>query len=171
MLILKEEYQVSAKNFINNIILQSDLCDHPTVVSVHVRRGDYKSFIKQIGKELVTKDYFMKAMNYARAHYKKVIFIVISDDIDWCRRNLGDSKINDVHFSSPFISSSPSSESSVGLDLGLMMSSDVSILSHGTFGQWGALLATKQGDIILPSGHSLEVLKSNKIFKRNIKIL
>ena len=165
---LKDEYKVSARKFLEDITFQSGVCDQLTIVSVHVRRGDYKTFIKQIGKKLVTKEFFTKAMHYARQNYENVLFIVISDDIDWCRRNLGDSKNNDVYFST---SSSLSSETAVGLDLGLMMSSDVSILSHGTFGQWGALLSRKQGDIIIPSGHPIEILKSDKIFNRDIKIL
>ena len=93
---LKDEYEVSARKFLEDITLQSGVCDQLTIVSVHVRRGDYKTFIKQIGKKLVTKEFFIKAMHYARQNYKNVLFIIIREAVK--KRKLLRRRHNNKHY-------------------------------------------------------------------------
>ena len=65
-------------------------------VGIHVRRsqfgdGDFEKYIqsRSEGGFYLSKAYFKTAMDYFRTKFsKKVIFIVSSDDQDWCIRNL-----------------------------------------------------------------------------------
>ena len=65
-------------------------------VGIHVRRsqfgdGDFEKFLqsRSEGGFYLSKAYFKTAMDYFRTKFsKKVIFIVSSDDQDWCIRNL-----------------------------------------------------------------------------------
>ena len=55
-------------------------------VSLHVRRGDYlnlKSF------NVLDVDYYMKAVEYIRKNVEKPTFYIFSDDLEWCKNNLG----------------------------------------------------------------------------------
>ena len=77
-------------------------------VGVHVRRGqfgigDIEDLMKSRseGGFYLSRAYFKTAMDYFRTKFsKKVIFIVSSDDQDWCIRNL---KVNDfIHHPAMF---------------------------------------------------------------------
>ena len=65
-------------------------------VGIHVRRsqfgeGDFEKYMqsRSEGGFYLSKAYFKTAMDYFRTKFsKKVIFIVSSDDQDWCIRNL-----------------------------------------------------------------------------------
>ena len=65
-------------------------------MGIHVRRsqfgeGDFEKYMqsRSEGGFYLSKAYFKTAMNYFRTKFsKKVIFIVSSDDQDWCIRNL-----------------------------------------------------------------------------------
>ncbi|MBA3830073.1 MAG: alpha-1,2-fucosyltransferase [Taibaiella sp.] len=65
-------------------------------VSIHVRRGDYLLYP---GKHpVVTIEYLTQAVHYfIDKGYKS--FVVTSDDISWCRKNLDFLKINGIDFS------------------------------------------------------------------------
>ena len=55
-------------------------------VSIHVRRGDYLN-LKNIN--VLDVDYYMKAVEYVRKNVEKPTFFIFSDDLDWCKKNLG----------------------------------------------------------------------------------
>ena len=65
-------------------------------VGIHVRRsqfgmGDFEKYMqsRSEGGFYLSKAYFKTAMDYFRTKFsKKVIFVVSSDDQDWCIRNL-----------------------------------------------------------------------------------
>lgn len=55
-------------------------------VSLHVRRGDYVTTLKNNFYELTIEDYYRKAIEMVCTKIgKNVVFAVNSDDIDWCR--------------------------------------------------------------------------------------
>ena len=77
--------------------------------------------------------YFVK---HAAEKERDVIFIVVSDDIAWCKQNI---QGRNVFYS-------PASEARVGAvalgrDLALLAASNHSVVTYGTLGQWGAVLA------------------------------
>ncbi|KAJ9576431.1 hypothetical protein L9F63_006644, partial [Diploptera punctata] len=102
---------------------------YPVFVAVHVRRTDYKGYLKtKLNASLVTEDFFIRQMNYLRNKYFKVLFIVLSDDPSWCEKKL---KSNDT-----FVLKGNSAEQ----DLSIMANCNHTIFDYGTYGKWGALL-------------------------------
>merc|ERR1712032_885443 len=57
------------------------------------------------------------------------VFLVVSDDMVWCKRNLAASDTFMVGGNSPQV------------DLAIMALCNASIIDYGTFGVWGAVLA------------------------------
>ncbi|KAJ9574572.1 hypothetical protein L9F63_008268 [Diploptera punctata] len=102
----------------------------PVFVAVHVRRTDYKIYLKRkMNMSLVTEAFFIKHMNYIRNKYLKVLFIVLSDDPSWCEKKL---KASDT-----FVLKGNSPEQ----DLSIMANCNHTLFDYGTYGTWGALLA------------------------------
>ncbi|KDR14981.1 galactoside 2-alpha-L-fucosyltransferase 2-like [Zootermopsis nevadensis] len=101
-----------------------------TYVGVHVRRTDYKAYLKRkYNASLVEPDFFPRQMNYFRNNYKAVVFVVVSDEPRWCERELvGDNVV---------VSRANSPEQ----DLAIMAACNHSIIDYGTYGVWGAILA------------------------------
>lgn len=104
--------------------------------SVHVRRGDYLSY--QDIHPPCDINYFETAMNVVKKNTD--IFIVFSDDSEWCRNNLkGDNLI--------FID-----EEKDYIELFLMSFCSNNIISNSSFSWWGAWLnQTPEKVVIGPS--------------------
>jgi len=98
-------------------------------VCVHVRRGDFLRFYKE-GFTVAPRSYIARAMEVFYRRFAKVQFIFVSDDIKWCNRNFMNQ--NDTYFS-PF--------KDPAQDLALLASCDHVIITSGSYGWWGALLA------------------------------
>ena len=74
-----------------------------TFVGVHNRRGDYLEFRRRVlGLTNLYQDYFVDATDYFVEEYsedpdkKDVVFVYVSDDMKWGRRNL--KNINNMFF-------------------------------------------------------------------------
>ena len=60
-----------------------------TWVGVHNRRTDYQHHLGALyGLNLLEADYFKRAMNIFTQDYSQVIFIVVTDDMEWAEKNL-----------------------------------------------------------------------------------
>lgn len=58
-------------------------------VGIHVRRRDHERSVKVFyGIDLVKAEYFLLAMDYFRERHSAVVFLVVSDDIQWAGANL-----------------------------------------------------------------------------------
>lgn len=106
------------------------------------------------------KSYFGDAMDYFRAEYDNVVFLWISDDMGWAKKNMKGHE--DIVFAglaynmqtNSFIlfmgnfyiyvrctgSGSPDDDESVGFDLALLAKANHTITTRGSFSAWGALL-------------------------------
>ena len=155
--IFREKYQQEATNFMNNLKIEFHY-KNPTFVSVHVRRTDQKFTFN--GGVTLTGQYYSNAMKLARNMYENVIFIVVSDDLQWCKENLGDEKLS--------YTNNADSVEGTGMDLALLAASNHSVVSHGSFGFWGAILSG--GDVIAPNDYliSPELVKNSKVYFVNI---
>ncbi|XP_047002348.1 galactoside 2-alpha-L-fucosyltransferase SEC1-like [Schistocerca americana] len=113
-----------------------------TFVGVHVRRTDYRQYLWRTRKmNLAGPEYFHNAMGYFRERYRSgVAFLVVSDDPSWCRHNL-------VKDHTDVFVVSKAGVISPGQDLATMAACNHSIIDYGTFGVWGAILAS--GETIL----------------------
>jgi galactoside 2-L-fucosyltransferase 1/2 len=129
----------------------------PVFVGVHIRRGDYLSEeMHQQGYTVATAKYFDRAMKYFESRFKSIVFVVTSDDIQWCQENIGSEK-NSVVFSRWL--DLPSH------DLCLLSKCNHTILSVGTFGWWGAWLAN--GDATYYKDFPLPRSSIDKYFKKS----
>ena len=105
-------------------------------VSIHVRRGDYQSKENiKMGYTMADDVYITKSMAYFQHLFDNIIFIVVSDDIEWCEQNVAHLPTN--IYLSPFGKEDRSEE----YDLCLLSKCNHSIITTGTFGWWGAYLA------------------------------
>ena len=118
-----------------------------TWVGVHNRRGDYGQHLTALyGLDLLEPDYFYRAMQRFNSEYNNVIFILVTDDMEWAESNLmfpglqvvfaGHKEVLEKDVRHPLATADD-----IGDDLALLAACNHTILSYGTFGQWGALLA------------------------------
>jgi hypothetical protein len=116
------------------LFLASEVSEHDTITSVHVRRGDYLNLSDYHAPCDV--EYYKKAME--KIGDSKFVFI--SDDIEWCKDNF---KGDNIYFS-PFKDEIE--------DLALMSICDNQIIANSSFSWWGAYLCIWEDNItIAPS--------------------
>ena len=99
-------------------------------VVIHVRRQDRNTENQRkrgwADQEL---DYFNRSMAYYSACHQRVLFVVLSDDIQWCRRNVvGDHIVYSM-------GNSPTE------DMAIAFLCDHAIITKGTYGWWVAWFA------------------------------
>lgn len=113
--------------------------DELTFVGVHVRRGDMEKakFIGHI-KEMSPASYIIHAIEYYNNKYKWPLFIITSENIQWCKDNILSSK-NNLAFSNY-------SAEMFMYDFSLLASCNHSIITVGTFGWFSAWLA--RGEVV-----------------------
>jgi hypothetical protein len=93
-----------------------------TITSIHVRRGDYLKFIDV--HPICSLDYYQKSMELIGESN----FIVISDDIDWCKENIkGDNVFYSEYMDDIY-------------DLSVIKNCDYNINANSSFSWWGAWL-------------------------------
>ncbi|CAH1789503.1 unnamed protein product [Owenia fusiformis] len=105
-----------------------------TYVSLQVRRTD---FVKKYSSLIngITLKYINSAMSAFLSTFTDVIFVVVSDDIAWCKNNINSTKYDIIY----------SEGHSACQDLSILAHCNHSIITAGsTFGWWGAYLANGQ---------------------------
>ncbi|KAF4526899.1 hypothetical protein B566_EDAN014521 [Ephemera danica] len=109
--------------------------ENVTYVGVHVRRTDFATFLpREFHTNLVTAKYFHRAMAWFREKLEgDVLFVVVSDDPEWCQRELM------VH--KDVVLAAKTGSAGAFHDLALLASCNHTIIDYGTYGTWGALLA------------------------------
>ena len=106
-------------------------------VGVHVRRGDFLGgWAVRMGFTVASKEYLERAMAYFVQRYRQVQFIVASNDVHWCRKNINASSFDQTTVNITF-----SVRHSTQQDLALLARCDHMIMTTGTFGWWAAWLA------------------------------
>lgn len=101
-----------------------------TYVGVHVRRTDYNRHLNVLYHAIMVKpDFFLRQMDLLRNKYKPIMFVVVSDDHEWCERELHGDDVVVIRNNSP------------EQDLAIMAACNHSIIDYGTFGMWGAILS------------------------------
>jgi len=106
------------------------ILEHPSSVSIHIRRGDYLKFPDIHYVQPIT--YYEKAVKHFNS---KSLFVIFSDDIEWCKnqeffKTLGDDVI--------FIKDMDYNE------LYLMSVCKHNIIANSSFSWWGAYLNKHQ---------------------------
>ncbi|CAF1378067.1 unnamed protein product [Didymodactylos carnosus] len=103
-----------------------------TWIGIHIRRGDFLSFFKIES----SVEYLTSAMEYYRLKYVGCVFVMVSDDKDWCVRHFGDRTDVIVTPRTYFH----------GHDIAVLALCEHSIVTAGTYGWWAGFLAG--GDVI-----------------------
>jgi hypothetical protein len=121
-------YEIEIDENLKNILSNENTC------SIHVRRGD---FLKHPNHHPVQNmNYFLKAIKQMS---KDSIFLVFSDDIQWCKENFPD-----IPEKFKFIEGMEDYE-----DLFIMSKCKNNIICNSTFSWWGAWLNNNSNKIVV----------------------
>lgn len=110
-------------------------------IGIHVRRNDMLAFSSiHKGYTVPSADYVHRAMDYLEQRLGNstdlrplpLIYIVVSDDMAWCKSNLVSKKYS-IEFSHAY--------NQATVDLAIMASCNHTIFTVGSFGWWAAYLA------------------------------
>lgn len=104
------------------------------IISLHVRRGDYVMFPDH--HPICSKEYYNSAISKFEDGTDKV-FLVFSDDIEWCRPEFFDQKFVVCDIMDPYV------------ELYLMSLCDHHIIANSSFSWWGAWLNIKEDKIVI----------------------
>ena len=144
------------------LLKRNTVSSNVTWVGIHNRRGDYGQHLKSLyDLSLLSANYFKRAMTYFTSHFPNVIFVVVTDDMEWAQNNidfpdmqvafLGHNSVLEKDISNPLATGED-----IGDDLALLAACNHTILSYGTFGQWAAFLAGGEVVISTTAAHTKE---------------
>jgi hypothetical protein len=131
----KDSLSVQKKKILSQIRLDSN------PVAIQIRRGDYvtsSSTNKFHG--LIPLDYYEKAAKYIAKRINDPHFYVISDDSEWCEKNLR------LSYPTTFIRNGQGKGEE---DMRLMSNCKHHIIANSSFGWWGAWLSEKPDKIVV----------------------
>lgn len=107
-----------------------------TFVGVHVRRGNIVDADKLMqGYVAANKEYILRAMALFESRFPDAVFIVCSNEIEWCEMNLDASNVI-------FMDADEEPE----VDMSILRNCDHVIITTGSFGWWSGFLAG--GDVV-----------------------
>lgn len=104
-------------------------CFDTKVISLHVRRGDYKT---NENHPLQTMEYYTKALSFLE---KELPVIVFTDDIEWCHKTFSSDRFYVSESGDPIT------------DLCTMTMCDYHIIANSSFSWWGSWLANSEKTI------------------------
>lgn len=109
-------------------------------VSIHIRRGDYIGHPELDG--LAPLDYYEKSIDYIKERVENPIFLIFSNDIEWCRENFKNIK-ND------FVYIDWNTKENSFRDMQLMSLCKHNIIPNSSFSWWGAWLNQNPEKIVI----------------------
>ncbi|MHC1779984.1 MAG: alpha-1,2-fucosyltransferase [Bacteroidales bacterium] len=102
------------------------------IISINVRRGDYLT--RPLRQPICEMPYFRRAINYLGKNKR---YLIISDDIDWCKKKFKGANFFFIDDEPPII------------DLYLQTFCTHNIISNSTFSWWGAWLNPNPDKIVI----------------------
>jgi len=103
-------------------------------VGVHVRRGDFLlRYRVAMGFTVAPASYLRRALSYFVRQFKRVQFVVASNDIRWCQGN-----ISPPDWAPDRVNVTFSTGHTAGEDFALLASCNHTIITTGTYGWWAA---------------------------------
>lgn len=129
---LKDEYQQTAKRFIESIPRNS----YP--VFVHIRRGDYRHFTMSGKSTYLPLSYYKECIKWFTQHKKNPYFIFLSDEPDTIETDFKE------------VNNKAISHHNTGVDLGIMRLCHGAILSPSSFSWWGSYFMLRRDIVFAP---------------------
>ncbi|XP_013382346.2 galactoside 2-alpha-L-fucosyltransferase 2 [Lingula anatina] len=117
-----------AERFIKKNRLKHSVPKEAPTIGIHVKRTLRPEISVKYGDRLAPKDYILRAISYFQRKFPSSLFIVTSDDMSWCRKNL-------ILKNVVFLDKVRKAES---MDLALLVYCNHTILTTGPLGWWGA---------------------------------
>lgn len=105
-------------------------------VAIHIRRGDYLTWAREVHGVLPI-DYYLRAAEYLLGYKKDLKFYVFSDDPEWSQNNFSFPYVKTVAHSSPHE------------DLWIMSKCKHFIIANSSFSWWGAWLSDYKEKIVV----------------------
>lgn len=128
-------------------------------VSIHVRRGDYLDEHNSQIYFTLNKEYIIDVIH---RYFKDDKFIIISDDIQWCKENLSDITDNDIKFADKKYDNILETE--ILVDLCIPIITKGNIVSPSSFGMFGASINLNKNMVInKPYYKKMELNKDNEL--------
>ena len=122
---------------IENKLIQK-LIHQSNAVSLHVRRGDYLK--EPLFKDICTEDYYQQSIRYMLETQESPLFVIFSNDIEWCK-----TVFKDLH--AVFVDHNTGINSF--RDLQLMSMCNHHIIANSSFSWWGAWLNERPDKIVV----------------------
>jgi hypothetical protein len=117
------------------------LFENKRTCSIHVRRGDYLNYSETHLPQKI--DYFTRAIDRMDREDDVDVYVVFSDDIQWCKENFkGDAVFGRDNFY--FIENEKDY-----IELYLMSMCNNHIVSNSSFSWWGAWLDNKESKVVI----------------------
>jgi hypothetical protein len=140
--ILLKEFSLKTPLDQNNLNFINDMKKEYTC-SIHVRRGDYLNSPDYKG--ICGLDYYQKAIDVVRSKTSsRIVFLVFSNDINWCRENLTPCFLDNRVV---FVDWNTGKDSYK--DMYLMSRCNVNIIANSSFSWWAAYLNETPDKIIV----------------------
>lgn len=139
--IIRNDFSFPSDYRINNLEIINLLSKHETT-SVHIRIGDYKNNNSSNHFHgTLDLEYYYNSIKRISQLKGEHLFLIFSDDIDWCKENL---KLEVPHL---FIDAKISN--TVVNDFYLMKSCNNNIISNSSFSWWAAWLNENENKIVI----------------------
>lgn len=123
--------------------LAEEICNNTGSVSIHIRRGDYLKVPIYAG--LCQLDYYKKAINYIKETISiNICFYIFSDDVAWCKENLGNILLDSNH---RYIDWNNGNDSYI--DMQLMSLCKANIIANSSFSWWAAYLNRNADKVVI----------------------
>jgi glycosyl transferase family 25 len=127
-----------------------------TTVSIHVRRGDYLKL--QHFHPVQDMSYFIKSIETIQNKVgRDLIFLIFSDDLDWCRNNFSQLNISCV-----YVDESSNQLPKDVIDMYLMAKCNHNIISNSSFSWWSAYMNSNINKIVCLPGKWFVDKEQNK---------
>lgn len=112
-------------------------------VAIHLRRVQYD--------DLLSIDYYLKAIDFIKNNIKKPHFFIFSDDIKWCKENFNLDNFTFINVEKP----------NEIQELYLMSLCKSHIIANSSFSWWGAYLSKEKNNIVIaPKKNNIGVVDS-----------
>ena len=138
-----------------NIELSDFIVSHNTV-SLHVRRGDYVQH-KAFGG-ICDLSYYQRAVEKIKQQVEDPVFIVFSDDINWCKDNLNLEGVKFVDWNTGDDSFR---------DMQLMSLCKHNIIANSSFSWWGAWLNNNADKVVICPNKWVHYSESTGVLPNN----